>query len=971
MYPWLRFEAVNRAVNACNTTRIAGVVTNISYMRNILQLPEFVAGDTPTTLLPKNHARLIDDDLIEVVKPGFMTTIQDWPGRVGYWHAGIPPSGPMDAFSFRLANALVGNDPGAPALEILAIGQPLVLLFPRATSIALTGAEMKISLQISQSAGETMTLDDGGSLQATVRRGGAGSAVDRPVPKKPAASKLGSASSGDSVTALLDMQRSFSSPSGSSTPSSTNNLQTWATVASQEDLAGKMEFHWNSVVHVPAGARLRLEVIKDTEAPTGLRCGLRAYMAIAGGGIQVPRYLGSAATFMLGHFGGLKNGAVLSPGDLLPLSPLSRQQLPAEGLPTGVRSFLPLMQFPAVAAPRWEIGVVFGPHGADFFQQEFLDELMSHEWKVHYDSSRLGVRLRGPTPRWMRTDGGDAGLHPSNIHDCAYAIGAMNFTGDSPVLLTMDGPSLGGFVCPVVVPRCQQWKVGQLRPGDRVQFVRMSVESAWQQWAAQKRLMEVVATAPGQSAAAALAAATAMVPYTASDYRQPILVEHAATERTPRVVVRMAGDNNVLVEYGPLELDLQFRFRVQALMTALRERLDTAQIVDMSPGVRSVLIEYAPERLSLAALLACLNELEQTITTEAVKQVTVPSRLVRLPLAFDDRWNKSALELYSQVVRSEAPYLPSNVDFVARINGLPDAAAVRDIMQRATYMVLGLGDVYLGAPCAVPLNPAHRLVTSKFNPTRTTTPEGSVGIGGAYMCIYGMESPGGYQLMGRTLSIWNTYRTATSFSKPWLLRWFDRVQFYLVSDEELERLRADFNANLFQPQIEENAQFSLGDYERELAGERDSIRRFQETRTAAFELERQKWAAAGMIGGQAAAADADDDNRAPDSIASMDGRARAGDLKTAAALAHPGAVSVDAVATGVILSVHCAEGEMVSEGALMFVVESMKVRLAGGGFCSGLGSLPFLCFSSSFSSTSFSFLLLLLILFAVLFPLLF
>merc|ERR1712100_999751 len=90
-----------------------------------------------------------------------------------------------------------------------------------------------------------------------------------------------------------------------------------------------------------------------------------------------------------------------------------------------------------------------------------------------------------------------------------------------------------------------------------------------------------------------------------------------------------------------------------------------------------------------------------------------------------------------------------------------------------------------------------------------------------------------------------------------------------------------------------------------------------------------------MIGGQAPAADADDDNRAPDSIASMDGRARAGDLKTAAALAHPGAVSVDAVATGVILSVHCAEGEMVSEGALMFVVESMKMQLTVEASCAG------------------------------------
>ena len=70
--------------------------------------------------------------------------------------------------------------------------------------------------------------------------------------------------------------------------------------------------------------------------------------------------------------------------------------------------------------------------------------------------------------------------------------------------------------------------------------------------------------------------------------------------------------------------------------------------------------------------------------------------------------------------------------------------------------MLGLGDVYLGAPVATPVDPRHRLVTTKYNPARTWTPENAVGIGGAYMCIYGMEGPGGYQLFGRTIQMWNT-----------------------------------------------------------------------------------------------------------------------------------------------------------------------------------------------------------------------
>jgi len=99
-------------------------------------------------------------------------------------------------------------------------------------------------------------------------------------------------------------------------------------------------------------------------------------------------------------------------------------------------------------------------------------------WKVHFNSNRLGIRLVGPKPEWTRLDGGEAGLHPSNIHDNEYAIGSINFTGDTPVILGLDGPSLGGFVCPVTVVKADLWKVGQLFPGDTITFVRTTFARA-------------------------------------------------------------------------------------------------------------------------------------------------------------------------------------------------------------------------------------------------------------------------------------------------------------------------------------------------------------------------------------------------------------------------------------------------------------------------------------------------------------
>ena len=119
---------------------------------------------------------------------------------------------------------------------------------------------------------------------------------------------------------------------------------------------------------------------------------------------------------------------------------------------------------------------------------------------------------------------------------------------------------------------------------------------------------------------------------------------------------------------------------------------------------------------------------------------------------------------------------------------------MRRIVFEASYLVLGLGDVYLGAPVATPLDPRHRLVTTKYNPARTWTPENAVGIGGAYLCVYGMEGPGGYQFVGRTCQMWNTFKTTKEFrpGTPWLLRFFDQIRFYPIGARELLEFREDF-----------------------------------------------------------------------------------------------------------------------------------------------------------------------------------
>lgn len=282
-----------------------------------------------------------------------------------------------------------------------------------------------------------------------------------------------------------------------------------------------------------------------------------------------------------------------------------------------------------------------------------------------------------------------------------------------------------------------------------------------------------------------------------------------------RIVLRMAGNNNLLAEFGELSLDIRYRVRVYWLEKILLE-MNVKGLLELSPGVRSTLITYDSMTLPLSRLVEVVKMAEAGI--DAREAQAIPSRTVRLPIAFHDRWCLEYVGKYMESVRAEAPYLPDNMEFVARCNGLSGIKEVEQYFLATEHLVIGLGDVYLGAPCAVPLDPRYRMSAPKYNPARTMTPEGAVGIGGAFMCIYPMESPGGYQLIGRTVPIWDTWQLGAAFREaPWLLRPFDRIRFEAVSEAELEQMREAVRSNRYQFAIEDGL-FRLSAYQQFLAG---------------------------------------------------------------------------------------------------------------------------------------------------------
>ena len=286
--------------------------------------------------------------------------------------------------------------------------------------------------------------------------------------------------------------------------------------------------------------------------------------------------------------------------------------------------------------------------------------------------------------------------------------------------------------------------------------------------------------------------------------------------------------------------------------------------------------------------------------------MVVPSRIVHLPLCWRDPDVILAMRKYQELVRPDAPWCPDNIEFIRRINGLDDEAAVRSIVYDASYLVLGLGDVYLGAPVATPLDPKHRLVTTKYNPARTWTPENAVGIGGAYLCVYGMEGPGGYQLFGRTIQMWNTWRETPTFrpGTPWLLRCFDQIRFFPVTHAELGDARAAFPHGAYPITIEDS-RFSYADHAANLLTDAGDAAVFKTRQQLAFDAERARWRRDGL------------DVVAPDS---------GGPLRSEEALPD-GCVAVASRIPGTLWTVTVETGADVAAGDTVAIIESMKMEM--------------------------------------------
>jgi allophanate hydrolase subunit 1 len=251
-----------------------------------------------------------------------------------------------------------------------------------------------------------------------------------------------------------------------------------------------------------------------------------------------------------------------------------------------------------------------------------------------------------------------------------------------------------------------------------------------------------------------------------------------------KTIFRVSGDGYLMVEYGEEQVfDLMDAFRLFTIM----EKLEARQIdgvIEYGQAFRTLTIIYDPVKTSYRQLIKEIKRVEEEVG--APSELTFKSRLLHIPLTFEDSVTRKAIEYYAQYIRKDAPNIIDghNIRYVALYNGVTVEELKQKILNTEWLIVHQL--FYPGGDYQLPIDPRSALEAPKYNPTRTYTPEGALGTGGQCYYIYTTESPGGYQLVGRAAPVYQLAQAHPDYREsPYLLKYSDRIKYVEVPEEKL------------------------------------------------------------------------------------------------------------------------------------------------------------------------------------------
>ncbi|KAI0849395.1 AHS2-domain-containing protein [Daldinia vernicosa] len=559
------------------------------------------------------------------------------------------------------------------------------------------------------------------------------------------------------------------------------------------EVNGNAKQMWSRIIMNPG------EVLKiGASASPGGRC----YIGIRGGFPGVPRWLGSKSTTPNLVLGGIQ-GRQLRRGDHIEITHIEKSDLPdAYQLPPGL--------IPPITVT--DIYVMHGPHDSDDYITEAGRQILySTEWIVDHNCNRTGIRLIGPQIEWARENGGDGGSHPSNIIDYHYpSPGGVNWTGDTGVIFPQDSPGLGGFLSSSTVVSADLWKLGRLKPGDKTRLTPVSYSSA-RKLASQKA--SFIGTVAKHISSGILEHENALSLLEIKEkHLKPdaVLQVISSSHGGPRLTLRQGGDRFIIVNVDiSQKAGLETSVAANNLARAIESRNIPGTFIHIS--INSITVEYEPGTIAQSDVVLLIKEAHQQSSDI---QRPLAARRFRLPIVFDHPSVREAESRYTTLQRNKAVYVPDNVSYVQQNNGLASRNDVFDILLKTRFLVVTVGFMS-GLPLLWPLDPMARLTSQKYNPTRISTPPGTVGLGGGMFCIYPADQPGGYMMLAKSIPVWDTYALRPGFreGKPWLCEPFDLVDFYRVNLDEYEEISRQFEAGVYKIQVEE----TVFDFQAELA----------------------------------------------------------------------------------------------------------------------------------------------------------
>jgi urea carboxylase len=242
------------------------------------------------------------------------------------------------------------------------------------------------------------------------------------------------------------------------------------------------------------------------------------------------------------------------------------------------------------------------------------------------------------------------------------------------------------------------------------------------------------------------------------------------------------GDRYIYLEFA-IDMALEVNFKVLSMAEAIKQE-QIPGIVEVIPSICSMLVEYDREEIRADKLVERLKAIEASMT----HLTEIPTRIIEFPALFADPWTTECAEAFKS--HHQTGQVP-NIDFVAEINGFKSREAFIDALCSTPYWTVMVGFTP-GLPWLYPMGVSGDEVIQapKYNRPRTWTPDRAVGLGGAFLAIYSVRNPGGYQLLCRTTNpIYDPKQRHPDFAdNPVLLKPGDIIKWRSVSQEEYDEI---------------------------------------------------------------------------------------------------------------------------------------------------------------------------------------